>query len=79
MKAGGIRDIEEVVCQRSDAPGVNPRRVRRQTEVAIANLDRLYAAVGDRIAIIRRTGGLRRKTDVLARTYRALYLLTSNG
>jgi hypothetical protein len=73
----GIRDIEEWYVSTVSRPDYIQAVFERQTAVAIGNLERLHAAVGDRISIIQTSG-----TDFGTQTgpffspakYRQLYL-----
>jgi hypothetical protein len=51
----GIRDIEEWYVSTATRTGYIHAVFERQAEVALQNLERLYAAIGDRAAIIRPT------------------------
>lgn len=73
----GIRDIEEWYVSTVSRPAYVHAVFERQTEVALQNLERLHAAVGNRIAVIQTNG-----TDFGTQTgpfcspakYRELYL-----
>jgi hypothetical protein len=72
----GIRDIEEwyvsTVTRRDYVKAI----FERQCEIALANLEKLYAAVGDRVAAVLVTGtdfGTQRGPFISNRTYRQLY------
>jgi len=73
----GIRDIEEWYVSTVTRPAYVRAVFERQTEVALQNLERLYAAVGDRVAIIQTNGsdfGTQNGPFCGSRTYRDLYL-----
>ena len=73
----GIRDIEEWYVSTVSRPEYIHAIFERQTEVAMANLERLYAAVGDRAAIIQTNGtdfGTQNGPFCSAAKYRELYL-----
>lgn len=73
----GIRDIEEWYVSTVTRPAYIHAVFERQTEVALQNLERLHAAIGDRAAIIQTNGtdfGTQNGPFCSPRTYRALYL-----
>lgn len=73
----GIRDIEEWYVSTATRPSYVQAVFERQAEVAIRNLERLYAAVGDRAAVIQTNGtdfGTQNGPFCSPRTYRELYL-----
>jgi len=73
----GIRDIEEWYVSTVTRPAYIHAVFERQAEVAVANLERLYAAIGDRAAIIQTNGtdfGTQNGPFCSPKTYRALYL-----
>jgi len=72
----GIRDIEEwyvsTVARREYVWAI----FERQCEIALANLERLYAAVGDRVAVVMVTGtdfGAQTGPFISPKAYRSLY------
>lgn len=73
----GIRDIEEWYVSTATRSGYVQAVFERQTEVALQNLERLHAAVGDRVAIIQTNGtdfGTQNGPFCSPKTYRELYL-----
>jgi hypothetical protein len=73
----GIRDIEEWYVSTVSRPDYLKAVFERQAEVAIENLQRLHAAIGDRAAIIQTNGtdfGTQNGPFLSAATYRDLYL-----
>jgi hypothetical protein len=73
----GIRDIEEWYISTVSRPAYIHAVFERQTEVALANLERLHAAVGDRIAVIQTNGtdfGTQAGPFCSPAKYRELYL-----
>jgi hypothetical protein len=73
----GIRDVEEWYVSTVTRPAYVHAVFERQTEVAIRNLERLYAAIGNRAAIIQTNGtdfGTQNGPFCSPNTYRALYL-----
>ncbi len=73
----GIRDIEEWYVSTATRPGYIHAVFERQTEVALRNLDRLYAAIGDRAAVIQTNGtdfGTQNGPFCSPKKYRELYL-----
>jgi len=73
----GIRDIEEWYVSTATRTDYVRAVFERQAEVALQNLERLYAAVGDRAAIIQTNGtdfGTQNGPFCSPKTYRELYL-----
>jgi hypothetical protein len=73
----GIRDIEEWYVSTVSRPGYLKAVFERQAEVAIANLERLHAAIGDSAAIIQTNGtdfGTQNGPFLSVATYRDLFL-----
>ncbi len=73
----GIRDIEEWYVSTVSRPDYIRAVFERQTEIAVENLARLYAAVGDRVSVIQTNGtdfGTQNGPFLSPETYRALYL-----
>jgi hypothetical protein len=73
----GIRDIEEWYVSTVSRPDYLKAVFERQAEVAIANLERLHAAIGDRAAIIQTNGtdfGTQNGPFLSVATYRDLFL-----
>jgi hypothetical protein len=73
----GIRDIEEWYVSTVTRPGYIHAVFERQAEVAVQNLERLYAAVGDRAAIVQTNGtdfGTQNGPFCSPKKYRELYL-----
>jgi hypothetical protein len=73
----GIRDIEEWYVSTVSRPAYVHAVFERQTEVALRNLERLHAAVGDRIAVIQTNGtdfGTQSGPFCSVSKYRELYL-----
>ena len=73
----GIRDIEEWYVSTASRVDYIKAVFERQTDVAIANLERLHAAVGDRAAIMQTNGtdfGTQNGPFLSAAKYRDLFL-----
>ena len=73
----GIRDIEEWYVSTASRPDYIKAVFERQAEVAIENLQRLHAAIGDRAAIIQTNGtdfGTQNGPFLSAAKYRDLFL-----
>ena len=73
----GIRDIEEWYVSTATRTGYVHAVFERQAEVAVGNLERLYAAIGDRAAVIQTNGtdfGTQNGPFCSPKTYRELYL-----
>jgi hypothetical protein len=73
----GIRDIEEWYVSTASRPNYIKEVFERQAEVAIENLERLHAVLGDRAAIMQTNGtdfGTQNGPFLSAATYRDLYL-----
>jgi len=73
----GIRDIEEWYVSTAVRPGYVKAVFERQAEVALQNLERLYAAVGDRAAVIQTNGtdfGTQNGPFCSPASYRPLFL-----
>lgn len=73
----GIRDIEEWYVSTVSRPDYIHAIFERQAEVAIKNLERLHAAIGDRAAIIQTNGtdfGTQNGPFCSVAKYRELYL-----
>jgi hypothetical protein len=73
----GIRDIEEWYVSTASRPDYLKAVFERQAEVAIENLQRLHAAIGDRAAIIQTNGtdfGTQNGPFLSAAKYRDLFL-----
>jgi hypothetical protein len=73
----GIRDIEEWYVSTAARVDYIKAVFERQTEVAIANLERLHAAIGDRAAIMQTNGtdfGTQNGPFLSAAKYRDLFL-----
>ena len=73
----GIRDIEEWYVSTASRVNYIKAVFERQTDVAIANLERLHAAVGDRAAIMQTNGtdfGTQNGPFLSAAKYRDLFL-----
>lgn len=73
----GIRDLEEWYMSTVSRPGYIQAVFERQTEVAIDNLTRLHAAVGERPAVIQTNGtdfGTQNGPFCSVAKYRELYL-----
>ena len=73
----GIRDIEEWYVSTVSRPDYIKAVFERQAEVAIENLQRLQAVIGDRAAIMQTNGtdfGTQNGPFLSAATYRDLYL-----
>lgn len=72
----GIRDIEEWYVSLSARPDFVHAIFNHQSEVAIANLERLYQAVGNRVAVVFISGtdfGLQTGPFISVATYRTLF------
>lgn len=72
----GIRDIEEWYVSTVARRGYVNAVFARQTEIAIENLARIYAVVGDRVTAVLVTGtdfGQQQGPFISPRAYRALY------
>jgi len=72
----GIRDVEEWYVSTVTRPDYVRAVFDRQADVAVANLERLYAAIGDRAAVIQTSGtdfGTQNGPFCSADTYRRLY------
>lgn len=72
----GIRDIEEWYISTATRRDYVYRIFERQCEIALANLERLYAAVGDKVSVIFVSGtdfGTQQGPFISAKTYRELY------
>ena len=72
----GIRDIEEWYISTATRRDYVYRIFERQCEIALANLERLYAAVGDKVSILFVSGtdfGTQQGPFISAKTYRELY------
>jgi hypothetical protein len=73
----GIRDVEEWYVSTVSRPQYIKAIFERQTEVALENLPRLHAAIGDRAAVIQTNGtdfGTQTGPFCSAAKYRELYL-----
>jgi uroporphyrinogen-III decarboxylase len=73
----GIRDIEEWYVSTAARPDYIKAVFERQAEVAIANLERLHEAIGDRAAIMQTNGtdfGTQNGPFLSAAKYRELFL-----
>ena len=73
----GIRDIEEWYVSTATRSSYIHAVFERQTEVALRNLERLYAAIGDRAAVIQTNGtdfGTQNGPFCSPKKYRELYL-----
>ena len=73
----GIRDIEEWYVSTASRPDYIKAVFERQAEVALADLERLHAAIGDRAAIIQTNGtdfGTQNGPFLSTSSYRDLYL-----
>ena len=73
----GIRDVEEWYVSTVSRPDYLKAVFERQAEVAIENLERLHAAIGDRAAIIQTNGtdfGTQNGPFLSAAKYRDLFL-----
>jgi hypothetical protein len=73
----GIRDVEEWYVSTAARPDYIKAVFERQAEVAIENLERLYAAIGDRAAIMQTNGtdfGTQNGPFLSAAKYRELFL-----
>jgi hypothetical protein len=73
----GIRDVEEWYVSTATRPRYIHAVFERQADVALQNLERLYAAIGDRAAIIQTNGtdfGTQNGPFCSPATYRELYL-----
>ncbi len=73
----GIRDIEEWYVSTVTRPWYVKAVFERQAEVAVGNLERLHAAVGDRITVLQTNGtdfGTQNGPFCSCETYRDLYL-----
>jgi hypothetical protein len=73
----GIRDVEEWYVSTVSRPDYIKAVFERQAEVAIANLERLHGAIGDRAAIMQTNGtdfGTQNGPFLSAATYRDLFL-----
>jgi Uroporphyrinogen decarboxylase (URO-D) len=73
----GIRDIEEWYVSTVSRPDYIQHVFERQAEVAIQNLQRLHAAIGDRAAIVQTNGtdfGTQNGPFLSAAKYRELFL-----
>jgi hypothetical protein len=73
----GIRDVEEWYVSTATRPDFIKAVFDRQAGIAVANLERLHAAVGDRIDVIQTNGtdfGTQRGPFCSPATYRDLYL-----
>jgi len=72
----GIRDIEEWYISTVKRRDYVYRIFERQCEIALANLERLYAAVGDKVSVIFVSGtdfGTQQGPFISVKTYRELY------
>jgi len=73
----GIRDIEEWYVSLVIRPDYIKEVFRRQSEIALANLQRLYAAIGDKEIIVYMSGtdfGTQKAPFMSLNTYKNLYL-----
>jgi len=73
----GIRDIEEWYVSLMMRPDYIKAVFEKQAEIAIGNLERLYAAVGDRISVIQTNGtdfGTQNGPFCSQESYRELFL-----
>jgi hypothetical protein len=73
----GIRDIEEWYVSTATRTGYIHAVFERQAEVALQNLERLHAAIGDRATVIQTNGtdfGTQNGPFCSPKTYRELYL-----
>jgi len=73
----GIRDIEEWYVSTVTRTGYIHAVFERQADIAIRNLERLYAAIGDRAAIVQTNGtdfGTQNGPFCSPKRYRELYL-----
>jgi hypothetical protein len=72
----GIRDVEEWYVSSVTRAGYIRQVFERQSEIALANLERLYSAVGDRVTVAYLTGtdfGMQTGPFISPRVYRDLY------
>ncbi len=72
----GIRDVEEWYVSIASRPGYIYEVFDRQCEIAVANLERIFQAVGDRVTAVYLTGtdfGMQTGPFVSPKTYRQLY------
>lgn len=72
----GIRDIEEWYVSTVTRPDYVNRIFERQAEIALANLARIFQAVGNRVSVIFVSGtdfGAQNRPFVSPRTYQSLY------
>jgi hypothetical protein len=72
----GIRDVEEWYVSTVARQGYVREIFERQCEIALANLEKLYAVVGDRVAVVMVTGtdfGAQTGPFISPKTYRSLY------
>jgi hypothetical protein len=72
----GIRDVEEWYVATASRPDFVREVFERQCEIALANLSRIYEAVGNRIAAVWTTGtdfGMQNGPFISPKTYRDLY------
>jgi len=73
----GIRDIEEWYCSLVMRPDFIKSVFEKQAEIAVENLARLYASVGDRISVIQTNGtdfGTQNGPFCSQESYRELFL-----
>ncbi len=73
----GIRDVEEWYISTVTRRDYVYRVFERQCEIALANLERLYQAVGDRVSVLFVTGtdfGMQTGPFISRETYRDLYM-----
>jgi len=73
----GIRDIEEWYVSTATRTGYVHAVFERQADVALRNLERLYAAVGDHVTVVQTNGtdfGTQNGPFCSPTTYRELYL-----
>jgi hypothetical protein len=71
-----IRDVEEWYVSTVARQGYVREIFERQCEIALANLEKLYAVVGDRVAVVMVTGtdfGAQTGPFISPKTYRSLY------
>jgi hypothetical protein len=72
----GIRDIEEWYVSTVTRPDYVRRIFERQCEIALANLERIFQAVGNKVSVIFVSGtdfGAQNRPFVSPKTYQALY------
>ena len=72
----GIRDVEEWYISTVTRPSYVYKVFERQCQIALANLEKAHAVVGERIMVVRITGtdfGAQNGPFISPRTYRELY------